>query len=258
MSDQVRQYVPARPVGRPAVVMRWENLLFIHWRVGVDVLRGLVPAGLEIDAFDGSGWVGLVPFTMPVIRHRFWPRRLNIAGLTRFHECNVRTYVTRNGEPGVWFFSLDAASRVGVRVARTFWNLNYCNAKIDLEQREDGQVHYCVERACGGPKDMNNSNGSGSLSLRCCWRVGEALPRSAPGSLEYFLTERYMLYAASRRGALFRGRIWHEPWPLRRATLASCEDMLVKAAGIEIPVSGEPVVFAADPLDVEAWPLERA
>ena len=94
--------------------MTWRSLLFVHWRVPVEQLRPLVPPDLEIDRFDDSAWVGLVPFTMTGVRPWWVPGLLNVRGITRFHECNVRTYVTLGGKPGVWFFSLDAASRPAV------------------------------------------------------------------------------------------------------------------------------------------------
>ena len=87
--------------------MTWRSLLFLHWPLPPDAVRPLLPAEMTLDTFDGSAWVGLVPFTMTGVKFRWLG---SIPSMRRFHECNVRTYVHRDGEPGVWFFSLDAAS----------------------------------------------------------------------------------------------------------------------------------------------------
>jgi len=240
----------------PIMRMRWRHLLFVHWPVDARVLQPLVPPALEIDTFDGRAWVGLIPFTMEDVSPRLAPR-FPLRGVTDFHECNVRTYVYPRGmkdDPaahGVWFFSLDAASRLAVRGARRFYRLPYFDARMWL-RREGDVVDYSTTRINGV---------SGSASLHCRWRALEAMPTSKPGELAHFLTERYCLYALKReRGgalSLQRGRIAHEPWPLRRAELLAMDDSLVRAAGIEIDGSIAPVLYHADALDVRAWGLER-
>lgn len=219
--------------------MTWATLLFAHWPVRAAAVRPLVPPALDLDTFGGTAWVGLIPFTMP----RLASTRLPWAPLS-FHECNVRTYVTCDGEPGVHFFSLDAASRVAVWTARRVWGLPYFFARMDL--RRDGDVvHYTVARA-----------GAPAARLRCAWRAGAPRPPSRPGGLDHFLTERYVLFTVDRLGRPLRGRILHEPWPLREAEPVELDDGLVAAAGITVP-DERPVLYHADELDVEAWPLER-
>jgi hypothetical protein len=221
--------------------MTWRSLLFAHWPVAEEALRPIVPADLEIDTFDGRAWVGLIPFTMRGVRATFLPP---VPGAWNFHECNVRTYVRRGESSGVWFFSLDAASRLAVWVARRLWRLNYHAA--DMELRRDGDVvHYSVERRAAPP-------GRTRPRLRCAWRIGETLPRSVPGELAHFLTERYALFTTDRRGRCRCGPIWHRPWSLRRAELLALEEELVQAARIRLP-AGPPLLHAADPLEVEAW-----
>jgi uncharacterized protein YqjF (DUF2071 family) len=236
-----------QPRGRAFMRMRWLDLLFIHWRVDARQLRSLVPPSLEIDTFDGSAWVGLIPFTMRDVSPVFVPR-IPWRGVTDFHECNVRTYVAPRdgrGELGVWFFSLDAASRLGVWGARRFWNLNYQRARIKHERTAD-RVTSHVHRV-----------GHAAASMRCEWKVGDALSRSQPGELAHFLTERYCLYSAHRRGEVFRGRIWHKPWSLRNADLLVLDDGLVQAAGIDIDRSQTPVLYHSDVIDTRAWRIER-
>jgi hypothetical protein len=221
--------------------MRWHDLLFVHWPVPADALRRLLPAGVEQDVFGGSAWVGLVPFTMTRVR----PLGLPFPTAHAFHECNVRTYVTVGGVPGVWFFSLDAASRLAVHGARLSWGLPYFHSRITLA-RDGGRIDYSVRRR-------------GNAAARCdlSWEVGQPMPPATPESLEWFLTERYCLYVPRRRGGLCRGRIWHPRWSLREAKLLELEDSLVAAAGIE--VKGPPAsMFAAEgAMDVAAWYLER-
>ena len=94
----------------------WHDLLFMHWRVPADVLRPLIPPGLEVDTFDGSAWIAVVPFRMSDVAPRFVPA---VPGLSAFPELNVRTYVARDGKPGVWFFSLDAGNRLAVSCRTT-------------------------------------------------------------------------------------------------------------------------------------------
>lgn len=236
-------YVAERPQGRPVMRMRWLHLLFIHWPVPAESLRPLIPEGLEIDTFDGRAWVGLIPFTMRDVSPVILPR-LPWRGVTDFNECNVRTYVFPRGRPelrGVWFFSLDAASRWGVWAARRFWRLNYIHAEVDVQPNGD-TVRQRVKR-----------RGSAPVEMRAAWRLGAPLPPSKPGELAHFLTERYCLYSCRDGGPICRGCIWHEPWPLRQADLLELDDQLVKAAGIELDQSTQPVVFAADALRVKAW-----
>ena len=127
--DPVDRLAPAvRPPRRAVMRQNWRHLLFLHWVVSPERLRPLVPAGLDLDLFEGRAYVGLVPFTMTDVRPLWAPA---VAGLSNFHETNARTYVHRAGrDPGVWFFSLDAANPVAVALARAFFHLPYHHARI--------------------------------------------------------------------------------------------------------------------------------
>src|SRR6476660_4545716 len=94
----------------------WHNLLFAHWPVDADVLRGRLPAGLPLDLYDGQAWIGVVQFRMTNVAPRFVPA---LPIVSEFAEINVRTYITVNGKPGVYFFSLDAQSPMAVAAARS-------------------------------------------------------------------------------------------------------------------------------------------
>jgi uncharacterized protein YqjF (DUF2071 family) len=220
----------------------WGKLLFIHWAMDAELLRPLIPAQLSIDTFDGKAWIGIVPFTMWGIRASFLPP---IPGASAFHELNVRTYVHFKGLPGVWFFSLDAANSLAVWGARTFYYLPYFNAEMSLEQ-QGSRIEYASTRrdARGAPAELS-----------AAWTIGEPLPQAHPGSIEFFLTERYCLYSYHRE-QLYRSRIFHQPWPLQSATLDSCQATMIESLGIPKP-AGEPLLHYAESIGVDIWPLKK-
>ncbi len=224
----------------PAVRMTWSNLLFLHWRTDAGHLRPLIPAELDIDTFDGSAWVALVPFEMTDTRFRGIPP---LPGLSRFYECNVRTYVRHRGRPGVWFFSLDAQTLLPVLGGRWTWSLNYVHARFDVSLHDD-RTDYRLTRRGWGPWP--------AAQTRIAWTRGEAIPPSEPGSLEHFLTERYWLFT-KRRGRIMAGRVEHDPWPLRTATLNELDDSLIPAAGVK--PEGEPIALMNDSIAVEGYAL---
>jgi len=244
----------------------WGKLLFMHWAIDPELLRPLVPSQLSIDTFDGSAWIGEIPFTMWGIRASFLPP---IPGASSFHELNVRTYVHLNGVPGVWFFSLDATNRLAVWGARTFYHLPYFNAEMNLTQkgktidylsrRTDGLTYgefFAAEAsAITGAADSERFRDHPRAELEASWNIGEPLPHSTPGSIEFFLTERYCLYSLHRR-RLYRSRIFHEPWPLHQAILNSRESTMIQSLGIAEPQEG-PLLHYAEEIAVDIWPLKR-
>ncbi len=240
--DIDRLSIRTRPRKWPVMRQWWGKLLFMHWRIPVELLRPLVPARLTIDTFDGSAWVAVVPFTMWGVRPSFAPP---LPHLSAFDEINVRTYVHLDGVPGVWFMSLDANRRLAVRGARSLFHLPYFDARMSL--RERGQtIDYASHRT---------HRGAPPADFEATWTHADAREESRPGSLAFFLTERYSLYAA--RGArLYRCRIHHAPWPLRRAELASYRSTMLESHGLPAP-AGEPLLHYADAIKVDVWPLER-
>lgn len=219
----------------------WGKLLFMHWRIEEKLLRPLIPKALEIDTFDGSAWIAIAPFTMWDIR-AFPPFLPAVPGLSAMHELNVRTYVHFDRVPGVWFFSLDCNSRAAVLGARTFFHLPYYNADIELDQ-EGNTIDYALSRTEDPPAEFNAS-----------WKIGESLRYAHPGSLEFFLTERYCLYSEDD-DEIYRSRIYHEPWPLQKASLVSFESTMIESHGLPTP-TGDPLLHYAEELSVEIWPLE--
>ena len=217
----------------------WGKLLFLHWRIEEEWLRPLLPATLEIDTFDGSAWIAVTPFTMWGIRASFLPP---IPGAHAFHELNVRTYVHLHGVPGVWFFSLDATNSLAVWAARRCYHLPYFKAEMSLEQK-GSTIEYASKR-------MNSP-----AEFHATWVIGKSLPQSQPGTLQFFLTERYCLYS-SHRGALFRARIFHPPWSLQTATLSVLDSTMIESAGLPTPHGG-PLLHYSEEIGVDIWPLKK-
>jgi uncharacterized protein YqjF (DUF2071 family) len=241
-TDAARLAMRERPAGRPIMHQNWRKLLFMHWRIDENLLRPLIPAQLEIDTFDGSAWIGLVPFTMSGIRASFLPA---IPGTSAFHELNVRTYVHHRGVPSVWFLSLDAANRLAVWGARASYHLPYFNARMSLGQNGN-TISYSSVR-----KDRRGAPGE----LKATWSIGEPLPAAPPGSLEFFLTERYCL-DTENKGRLYRSRIHHQPWPLQEAKLHSLISTMMEANGLPSP-ERDPLLHYCEELSVEIWRLKK-
>ncbi len=221
------------------MAMVWQDLLFAHWPVRFESLQRLIPAGLTLETFDGAAWVGVVPFRMSGVRAIGTPP---LPGVSAFPELNVRTYVTAGGKPGVVFFSLDAANRLAVRVARRLFHLPYMDAVMRCDARGEA-IEYSSRRVHGGepPAQFEGS-----------YRPTGPVRRSTPGSLEAFLTERYCMYMVRPDGGILRGEIHHERWPVQPAEAEIRVNTMGEAAGIEL--SGPPAsLLFARRLDVPAW-----
>ncbi len=226
------------PPWRAALTMRWRHLLFVHWRVNPAALRPLIPPELEIDTFDGSAWVGWIPFVMESVRP-VW--MLPFPRLFDFGETNVRTYVRYGKRRGVWFFSLDAAHRLAVWVARQRWRLPYYHAHIRWSQPTPHEIEYECRR-------------TPEVYGRVRYRI-EGTPEISPeGSLEHFLVERYTLFTA-HRGQLYAGHVAHIPYRVQPALLLEMEQTMVSAARIALPDT-EPIVFYAPGFSVLASAIE--
>lgn len=234
-----------RPAGAPLLRQQWSELLFLHWPVPAELLQAHLPPRLRADTHLGQAWIGIVPFEMAKVRTRYTPQ---VPGTHQFLELNVRTYVHLDGVPGVWFFSLDATSPLAVWVARTFFHLPYLRATMRLDQPSAELRQFGATRTHGGAPPA---------TFRATWKLGAPMPPSEPGSLEFFLTERYCLYASNKgHTKLYQGRVAHAAWPLRAAQLLHLESDLLEGHGLPTP-AGKPVVHAGGPVQVELWPMRR-
>ena len=229
----------ALPAGPWIMAQDWHDLLFAHWPVSAEAMRQVVPRELDLDCFEGQCWIGVVPFRMAGVRLRGTPA---VPGLSAFPELNVRTYVTAGGKPGVWFFSLDAASRVAVEIARVWFHLPYFRARMSLAPNGQ-EITYLSRRTDGRRQDERFEAGY----------AGEGESFSAQrGTLEYFLTERYCLYARRADGAILRGEIHHAPWQLRRARAQIRVNTMTKSLGVTL--AGEPLLHFSKLQEVVVWP----
>jgi uncharacterized protein YqjF (DUF2071 family) len=221
---------------------RWNDLLFMHWPVSPSDLRSKVPSMLVLDTFENQAWIGITPFRICGLRPRGLPP---LPGLSQFAELNVRTYVSLNGKPGVYFFSLDAASRIAVMAARAWYRLPYVYARITIDRKSERFVYRSV-RPRGTATEAE-------LSLE--YEPNGAVTQSAPGSLAFWLTERYRLYAV--RGArVFSADIDHVQWPLQPATAVIHSNTMAASHGIHLP-SVPPLLHFSRTLDVRVWRPRR-
>ncbi|MDH3307231.1 MAG: DUF2071 domain-containing protein [Acidimicrobiia bacterium] len=209
------------PVRRAVMVQQWLELSFLHWPVDQRALGASLPEGLEPDLFDGSAWLGLVPFSMRNIRLPWSPP---LPWLSSFPETNIRTYVIGPQGPGIYFYSLDINRLLPALVARWTYRLPYMWAKMQID-REPGRVSYEGARRWPGP------TGAGS---RVVVEIGEAIPPEAVSEQEHFFTARWGLYSQLSRGLSY-APVDHEPWPLQRATATAVREDLIAAAGFIRP-----------------------
>lgn len=250
--------LPSKPW---VMTMSWLDLLFAHWSVDADALQAKLPQGLELETYDDRAWIGVVPFRMESVGPRglgWWPA--SWPGPRAFPELNVRTYVRAGGYSGVFFFSLDATSRLAVEGARRFFHLPYAKAEITC-RNENGWTQFSCRR-----RDPRMGPGSFQGRYR---PISKVLAPSEVTPFEHWLTERYCLYSADPKGRLWRSQVHHLPWPLQRAEAEIEHNSITVAHGLELtdrPATAdrpattdrpaEPVLHSARQIDVVAWGLE--
>jgi uncharacterized protein YqjF (DUF2071 family) len=228
------------PQGRWLFAQTWEDVLFCHWRVPPSVLRAFVPSQLEIDAFDGSAWIGILPFRLTGFRLRGLPAAPR---LSSFPELNVRTYVSDGERPGIFFISLDAARDWAVVGARRLYKLPYYRARMSMTKGD--WIEFASERINASPQPRR---------FRARYRRAGAPLSAEPGSLEYFLSERYCLYTTDG-SRILRGDAHHVPWSIQPAD-ARIEENTMAPSPIEL--RGEPLFHYSVRQDALIWPLRQA
>lgn len=235
-----RLAVRERPPGLPVMRQRWSKLLFLHWRVDPDLLHPRLPAGLHLDLHEGQAWLGVVPFFMERIRPVGLPP---VPGLSWFLELNVRTYAHDDtGTPGVWFFSLDCNQPLAVEIARHRFHLPYEHAA--MQARQEDAIHYTCRR--------KSEPEAASFSYRPDGPVSVA----EPGSLEFFLAERYLLFSASPEGRLHTGRVHHPPYQLQPARCERWSTLPIHWNLIDLPDAPPESALFAEHVDVSVFPLQ--
>ena len=225
--------------GRAVLHQQWHELAYFHWRYDPTEVQALLPKGLTVDTFDGSAWVGLIPFEMRNVRVGPTPP---IPWLGNFHEINVRTYVyDQAGRRAVWFFSLDVPRLAIVGVARSIFSLPYCWAKTTHEV-VDVRHTYTMKRRW--PHASSTSVTRASIAFS----VGEEIDSEDVTELDHFLCSRWALIT-KRRSRLLYGRVHHQPWPLQKVVAVDVKQNAMEAAGLTSPV-GEPHALFSSRVDV--------
>ena len=240
------QHLAHRPWPLPTTPWTWRqnwyDLLFAHWPIPASALRRRVPAGLTIQEFAGTSWIGAVPFRMTGVMRRPLP---DLPWISAFPELNLRIYVERDGKPGVWFLSLDATNPLAVWAARRFFHLPYQHARIEFT-RSPNDFHFVSQRKAASPP----------VNFEATYRpISEPAPAPA-GSLEQFLAERYCLYASAPDGALYRSQVHHAAWPLQRAEGQVHAQELLAPHGLTLP-DVPPLLHFSRGVEVVVWGLER-
>ncbi|MEO8382673.1 MAG: DUF2071 domain-containing protein [Acidobacteriota bacterium] len=227
----------------------WHHLLFLHWEVPVGELQALLPSRLTVDTFEGKAYVALVPFSLSGVRATLTPA---LPWISHFHEINVRTYVHAKGsDPGVWFFSLDASSKLAVAAARAAYKLSYYEAEMKFEAGRGPFPTIDFESR------RTDARGSLPGDARIRYRPVEGpVTHASPGTLEHFLMERYFLYTQDDDHSLHRARVHHQPYPIQRAEVDTLEETLIWASGVRRPDSA-PLRHYASEVNVKVYGLEK-
>ena len=239
------QSVAHRPWPLPRGEWRWRqswlDLAFIHYRADAEQIGTLLPSGLRLQEFDGSAWIGLVPFRMAGVTRRPLP---DIPRFSSFPELNLRTYVEFEGKPGVWFFSLDADSWPVVFGGRRIYGLPYFSASMQQRLRAGWFSFSSIRR-------------SGEATFEARYRPFGEVFFPPLGTFEHWATERYCLYSFSASCGIERVEVHHAPWPLQRAEVVIEQCSMLSSANIT-PLKGEPVCHFSSGVHVVSFAKERA
>ncbi|MES2708171.1 MAG: DUF2071 domain-containing protein [Verrucomicrobiota bacterium] len=220
----------------------WVDLAFLHYRVRAEELQTRLPAGLRLQEFDGSAWLGVVPFRMSGVSRRPVP---DIPFLHTFPELNLRTYVEHDGKPGVWFFSLDTSSWPFVFGGKYVYGLPYFHARMRHRWRDGGWCHFSSVRR------------GGRAPFAARYRPAGDVFHAEPGTFEHWATERYCLYSHSPKRGMERVEVHHPPWPLQKAEVILETSGIPDAAGISLPEGERPVCHFSKGVSVVSYGVER-
>ncbi len=225
----------------PIMEQHWRNLLFLHWEYDPALIQKTLPKGLFVDQFEGKAYVGIIPFWVTKVNLKFLPA---IPGFSNFFELNLRTYVyDEAGTPGVWFYSLDANHYLAVQGAKTFFSLPYRYAQIHSFINEEQQIEY----------SCHSENSRAILNYR--YQGLGPYHTAEAGSLEFFLVERYILFAAKEQNLAF-GRVHHSPYSLCQPQVSQWDDRLFEIDGLERPKRPPDHVLFSPGVDVDIFALQ--
>ena len=237
------------PAGRWAMTQRWNDLLFAHWPIPAVLMEKILPQWLDADLYQGSAWLGIVPFWLDRIKVRGAPP---VPGLRNFPDLTLRTYVrdrfTRT--PGVYCFSVESSNLLAVAAAHAIYHLPYKLAEMHLERRSDREFAFYSRRRFSPSPVIFKARYRG---LGPTQKTAEI----RPGSFEYFFSERNCVFSTNRAGQPIRANLHHVSWPLEEAEAEIERNDLAKAVGIALPKM-DPVLHYSRRLAVYVWPTELA
>lgn len=217
------------------MMQEWRHVYFSHWPLSYEQLANHVPAPLELDRFEGQAWISVIHLCI----HGIHIRNLKPSLTSPFAEINVRTYVTYNGKPGVYFFSLDAPHWSTYTFARMWYRIPYFRADVRLSQKQTGNLWT----------SQRNDPRGGDANFHGVYRVendaGEAHFLPAPqGSLQQWLSERYRLYSVDDKQRLFTGEIRHPHWQLQAGAAMISENSLLSPFSVTEPLKPHSIYYS--------------
>ncbi len=211
----------------------WNDALFAHFPIDPLTLRRLVPEALTLDLYDGVAWLTISPFCISHLRPSGVPP---LPGLSSFPQVNLRTYVTMQGKPGLFYFSADVANLSAVWFARIFFRMQYWQSKIQISGatiRAHNPAERTIRVRCSrlhGPAALD-----GPVKFDAAYSPEGKIERARRGSLDEFLTERYCVYSWNRR-KFYRTEVHHQPWPLQRASVEIRANTIAEPLGLALPI----------------------
>ena len=238
---EARKALQQEPSSTPVMYQTWRDLLFLHWEWDPAEIQATLPPGLYVDTHGDKAYVAVTPFFMNDVRASFLPE---IPGTANFLELNVRTYVyDRRGVPGIWFYSLDCNQSLAVMMAKAFYSLPYYTAEMEARV-EAGLVQYrCLRN--GEPE-----------AATFHYRKEDKTVGSQPGSLAFFLAERYLLYSYSaKNGKLYSARVHHAPWELYQAHLGKYDETMLRINKLNPKLRPPNHRWIASPVRVKIYAL---
>ncbi|MBO9562990.1 MAG: DUF2071 domain-containing protein [Niastella sp.] len=226
----------ALPTGKWAYYQEWNRVLFLHWKVPARELQALLPNHLELDLYEGNAWISLVPFTMEKIRPNGLPA---FTPISNFHEINVRTYVTAEGKPGVYFLNIEAHKYLSAYISRLLSGLPYEKSRMTRGIIKSRQAY-------------SSENQRKAFQLHTIFETGNLVAHKTV--LDIWLTERYCLYLG-RNKKLYRYQIHHHPWTLQEVKI---KDLITSYTIGNISLDTPPdLAHYSEGVQVIAWKREK-
>ncbi|MFC4619557.1 YqjF family protein [Camelliibacillus cellulosilyticus] len=233
------------PLPSKRYIMRqtWRNLLFLHWPIPFEKLRPHIPSSLQIDTFNGTAWIGIILFVLEGI----YPRGISFISLTpKFPEINVRTYVKRDGKPGIYFMSIDVENWASLKIAKRWYRLPYHSAQISF--RKEGRIFHC--------HSIRKGIGNNSISFEGKYAPVSEVYLSKKGTLDHWLTERYCLFSSKNKVGIYCGEIHHQPWPLQKAEIEVVKNTLFTPFHFDLS-EVRPIAYFSTGVDSLMWNIRK-